>query len=184
MGLSCPACQHSLQRSQTYCPNCHFGFYLLENYYREEENPTLRLLTDRAGVLTAIERKKLKRTIIHFCQRFPGVYFSVVFDVLENREEVDSKGLWLFNVADFIDLPEGLNPENGLFLYIDVQKQEMALSFGERLARILTNEQAHTLTSAGYHSFLKGRYLIGAQKIIKETGKHIARKCHFFSKSS
>lgn len=187
MKCKCPSCRVIHTEVSDACPDCGFGFSVLDGYYGQytsrKKALEAKLLTDKAGVLNTNERRQCKRVVIGFARRFPGAFFSVYLDSAQDHEEADSKSLWLLNKAHFTDLPEAAHSQFGILLYIDANKRSAALSYGAGFSPYLNARNTFSFLKSGHPDFYRGRYLSAVKKIVNKTTSHLSVKCPVIKKA-
>jgi len=178
--LSCSNCGVDHDQVYSECPECGFTYPLLDQYYTDlpptDSRPILELLNDPAGILNVSDRVLCKDEIREFCRRFPAMFFSVYLDASGDNDDADSKSLWLYNKADFSALPAGAHVQYGVLLYIDANKKEASISFGDGLSPYMDGKESFQLLK-GAHTFLyRGKYLLSIQHVLRKLTAHLIRK--------
>ena len=181
MKLTCSSCKVELTEVCSECPECGYTYSLLDEYYMDlnpnDTFPIIESLNDAAGILNVSDRVLCKDDIREFCRRFPSMFFSVYLDAAKDDEDADSKGLWLYNKGEFSALPTGSHIQYGVLLYIDANKKEASLSYGDGLAPYLSGKECFKLLK-GAHTFLyRGKYLLSIQHVLRKLTAHLIRKC-------
>lgn len=177
MSLFCPSCAKEVTKDDTQCPSCGFSYKILNRFYKDEGKKVHKLVSDRKGVLSDEERTKLKQAINAFISRFQSVYVAFVFDELEEAFDADSKGLWLLNHTEFVDLPNEVKSENGILVFIDIKKTNASISYCDSLSEYFTKKETYSILGKAYLSLKKTEYFKATSVIMEELQSHLSKRC-------
>lgn len=173
--MKCPKCVQKIHRRACQCPHCGFVLSDLDDLYGAED-VRVRKLNDVAGVLKLKDRRKAKLWFEHFEKRFPQLFFSVHFGVLDERANIRQFGMWLLNKAAYEDVDITRPNDGGILLVVDVHSKTASISFGYRLDVFLTEKDTFHILSKAHPYMLDGNYIKALKVVMKSLSKVLRKK--------
>lgn len=175
--MKCPRCVQPIYRAALRCPHCGFSREDADAIFGLGEI-RVRCLTDRAGLLTCVERVRVQEAMERIGRIFPQLFVGVYTVSLGGVSRMRQFGFWFLNRAVFEDLPDGKLNEAGVILTMDPETKVAGMVFGYLLDPYLTEEDTFECLAKAYSSWADGHYADGIVAALKALERVLWRRCH------
>ena len=172
--MRCPSCLHRMHLSAEECPHCGLTLSSLDGVYAKFD-PRVKSPSDRAGVLSVYQRRKVAKEVSAIEQRFPQLCLRVVTCALGNGQSVQSFGFWLMNRGEFFDQQDSARADGIVLLVIDVQHKEVCLHFGHLLDAVVDEKESFDLLLKAHPYLLESSYYEATKVMLAGTRKYLKR---------
>lgn len=127
--MHCPYCQQSLAEDTAQCAACGLDLARLDGVLGIP--PVLQAgLSDKAGILTTAEARRVRRALTQFRERFPQIQLALLFQQAPDIVPMRTWTWWLFNRSQFsLALDKGF-VNRDILLAIDPQLRRAAITIG------------------------------------------------------
>ena len=155
--MKCPHCQAALTEEVTACPKCWFNYDSLEETFGRM--PTLKgALSDLPHLLPSRQASKVRKELSRFERQFPQLDFTALITTAPSAEPLAKYAFWVFNGGGLCSHLHkgGLNFH--ILLVLDIEHQRANLSLGYGLEPFVSEDDLHSILSAGESLIVEENY--------------------------